>query len=141
MAKMDGNAEGCWISLILRVTIVSLLLPAGVAKFMGGLDGVVESFQATFKETWLPMFLVTLHARAVPFVEIVLPVWLLVGIRLRLAWVVTSFFMVSLAFGMLVAKQYGIAANNYLYVLICCAGLYFSQFDRLSLDGVTKQQT
>ena len=127
--------ERCWISFILRLSVASIFVAAAVPKFMGGLESVVSSFQAAFKDTWLPMPLVVLHARILPYLEALIPVWLIVGFRLRLAWVVTTLLMVSLGFGMLVAKQGGIAADNYFYVLFCLAGLYFSQFDRWSIDA------
>ena len=78
--------EGCWISLLLRVAIASLLIGATIPKWMGGLEGTVTYFQSAFQDSWLPMGLVTLQARLTPFLEILLPLWLLVGWRLRLAW-------------------------------------------------------
>lgn len=129
------NKEGCWISLILRVAVASLLLAATIPKWMGGVEGTVSHFQALFKESWLPLPLVTLQARLVPFVELLLPIWLLVGFRLRLAWIVTCFFLVTLGFGMVVAGQYETAAHNYFYVLLSCAGLYFSRYDAFGVGG------
>ena len=127
--------ERCWISLILRIAVAVLFVAAVVPKFVGGLDSVVTGFQTLFQNSWLPMPLVILHARIVPFIEALLPIWLLVGYRLRLAWVVASLFMVTLAFGMIVAQQPTVAANNYFYLVLCLAGLYFSQFDRWSVDA------
>jgi len=31
-----------------------------------------------------------------------------------------------------------VAAGNFNYVLISCAGLYFSRFDRWSVDGISR---
>jgi uncharacterized membrane protein YphA (DoxX/SURF4 family) len=129
------NCEAAGASLILRLAIASLFFAAAFGKFSGGLDGVVGYFQSVFAETWLPMWLVTLHARVIPFIELLIPIWLILGFKLRLAWFVTGLTTVSLAFGMMVARQYDVAADNYLYVLMSVAGLYFSQFDCLSIDG------
>ena len=127
--------ERCWISLILRLAVASLFIGAVVPKFLGGVDKLDIAFQGMFKDTWLPMPLVQLHAKLVPYLEALIPIWLLVGFRLRLAWVVTSLFMVTLAFGMIVAGKGDIAASNYFYVALCLAGLYFSQFDKWSVDS------
>ena len=81
------------------------------------------------------MPLVKFHAMLVPYIEVLIPAWLLIGFRLRLGWVVTSLFLLSLAFGTLVAKQGDVAAHNYFYVMVCLAGLYFSQFDKWSVDS------
>ena len=127
--------ERCWISLILRITIALLFVAAVVPKFTGGLSSIVSGFETLFRDSWLPLPLVTLFARIVPFIELIIPIWLLVGFRLRLAWIVSSLFMVILSFGMIVAKQPAVAASNYFYVMVCLAGLYFSQFDRWSVDS------
>ncbi len=127
--------ERCWISLILRISVSALFISAVIPKYTGGFENVVTAFQGMFAKTWLPMPLVTLHARLTPFVETLIPIWLLIGFRLRFGWVFTSLFLVSLSFGMLVAGQGAIAANNFFYVALSLGGLYFSQFDRWSVDS------
>ena len=131
------NCEGCWISLVLRVAFASLFVAAVIPKWShgkAGLDSLVTNFQTLFKDTWLPRQLVTLQARLVPYIEVVIPIWLLAGFKLRFAWVFTALFLTTLAFGMMVAQSSG-AADDYFYVLIACAGIYFSQYDRTSIDS------
>ena len=141
MEKSHCHTEGCWVSLILRLAIASLFVGAVVPKFMGGIGGTVTGFQALFKGSWLPMPLVTLHARLVPWIELLLPVWLVVGYRLRYAWILAGLFLTTLGFGMIVAGKGDVAAQNFTYVLISCAGLYFSEFDGLSVDTLGKKGT
>ena len=126
------HTEGCWVSLILRLAMATLFIGAVVPKWTAPPGSLVASFEAMFKDTWLPMELVRMKARAVPWIETILPIWLILGFRLRWAWVATALFLTSLAFGMVVAKAPN-AALTYLYVLIACVGLYFSQFDKLNL--------
>ncbi len=137
MAKCAS--ENALISCILRLAIAILFGIAAYSKFAGGLENVVTNFQAMFKDTWLPMPLVTLHARLTPWIEAVIALWLLSGIKLKCAWTLTAFFTVSLAFGMLVAGQGATVANIYLYILICCAGLHFSQYDTCSIEKLGKK--
>lgn len=137
------NCEHCWISLILRIAVASLFVAAAVPKWvngLAGLQGIVDYFAATFKDSWLPGPLVAAHARVVPFIEALIPVWLILGYRLRMAWAVTALFLVTLAFGMLVTREHAVAANNFLYVMIACWGLYFSQYDCLSIDGLLRKE-
>ncbi len=141
MHSEGSRSENAWISLILRVAAASLFGVAAIGKFQGSLDQVVINFQNTFKNTWLPINLVTLHARLVPYIEAILPVWLLTGWRLKWAWILAAFFTVSLAFGMMVAQQSGVAASNYFYVLLCCAGLHFSQFDHFKIGRCCKNNS
>lgn len=144
MNAIESNEKdvGRWVSLVLRLAIGSLFLSAAVGKLSGGLAsirGTVGYFQATFAETWLPPALVTMHGWLTPFVEALIAVWLIVGYRLRIGWILTCLFAISLAFGMAVAKKHDVAANNYGYVLICAAGLYCSRYDRFSVDGLLKR--
>jgi len=140
MSTGKTNCEACAISLILRLAIASLFIAAVVPKYMAGFESLVTNFENTFKASWLPMPLVMLQARLLPYVETLIPLWLLAGYRLRLGWFVTALFLISLAFGMLVLQQGAVAASSYFYVLLACAGLYFSPFDRLSVDGLLKKK-
>lgn len=131
------ESVGSLVSLLLRLAVFSLFFAACVGKLKGGMTsvrGVVGFFQQTFAQTWLPMGLVTLHAYMTPFMEALISLWLLTGYRLRVGWTVTTLFMISLAFGMSVAGKIDTAAHNFNYVLICCAGLYFSRFDRYNAE-------
>ena len=122
------HVEEGWISIILRVAIGMLFAVAASYKFIGGIATTVQMFEGMFKETWLPMARVTPYAYAIAYVEALIAVWLLSGYKLRLAWVFTSFVLISLAFGLTVAKQS--SADIFIYLLIACAGIYVSRYDR-----------
>ena len=131
----EHTTEKALVSLILRVAIASLFIGAAVPKWMGPAGATAAAFEGLFKETWLPLILVKLHGRLVPWIEAVIPLWLLLGFRLRAAWTFTALFLVSLAFGMIVAQKGDVAASNFVYVMIACAGLYFSPFDRFGIEA------
>jgi len=128
---------GQWASLVLRLAVGSLFFAAAVRKLQGGMETIQKTvgfFQTTFENTWLPAKLVSIHAYATPFVEALIVIWLISGFRLTAAWVFTTLFTTSLAFGMSVAGKFDTAADNYTYVLICCAGLLLSRYDRFRVD-------
>jgi len=132
-----GYSKECWISIILRLAMVTLFGVAAANKFLGGLAGVVMHITGMFKDTWLPVPLVSLYARLLPWAEAAIAIWLLLGVRLKEAWIFTALVLVSLAFGMIVAKQP--AADNYFYVLMACAGLYFSSYDKWNVNNWKKK--
>ena len=132
-------SKECWISFILRIAIASLFAVAAAGKFIGGIDGVVASFTSMFKDTFLPSPLVALYARVIPWVEAAIAIWLILGVRLKEAWIFTAFTLISLAFGMVVARQGTTASENYVYVLIACVGLYFSEFDKCTFGRKGKR--
>ena len=126
-----------WISFILRMAFVSLFAVASAGKFVGGLNAVAAQFSEMFKGTFLPLPLVILYARLIPFLEAIIAIWLLMGIRLKEAWIFTAIILISLAFGLVIGRQN--AADNYMYVLIACVGLYFSEFDTCNVGRLIKK--
>ncbi len=100
-----------------------------MGKFTMGLGNMAGMIIGMFKNTFLPVWLVAPYAYGIAFAEALIAVWLLVGVKLRAAWIFTAFVLISLAFGMVVVKQATTASENYIYVLMACAGLYFSRYD------------
>ena len=120
-------SEEQWISGILRLAMASLFLAAAVGKFLGGLGTTAGGIEGMFQSTWLPHTLVSVYARLLPFAELLVPVWLISGTKLREAWAFTALLLVSLGFGLSVAKQP--STDCYMLALLSCVGLYFSRFD------------
>jgi len=143
MSNNNKQNEASWISLILRIAMATLFAVASINKFSGGLSGVESYFQTLFEPTWLPLPMVAIHARIIPFIEGFIAVWLLTGLYLKFAWIFTGFVTISLALGMVVVAKYDVAANNYFYVFLCCVGLYFCPLDRWGLNRVkvTEEQS
>jgi len=132
----DKEKGAAWASLILRLAMGSLFIASAVSKLSGGFDNleeVVAVYQKPFTQTWLPARLVMIHLYLTPFIESLLPVWLFLGLRLRWAWIVTCLYLMTLAFGKVVAQDYLTAAHNYNYVFIAAVGLYLSSYDRFNL--------
>ncbi len=129
------NCELTWISYILRLAMASLFFVAGVNKFVAGLGNSAQYMTAMFSKTWLPTLLVAPYVYLLPFIEVLVAVWLLSGQKLKEAWIATALLLVSLAFGMAVAQQYAVAASNYVYVVIACLGIYVSKYDRCALGS------
>ena len=124
-----------WVSLILRIAMASMFAVASLMKFTMGLENAAAYIVDMFKDTFLPVGLVSIYAHVIPFVEAAITLWLLIGVRLREAWIFTAFVMISLAFGMVVTKQFGTASSNYFYVAMACMGIYLSRYDHCALGS------
>jgi len=129
------SKESC-ISFILRLAMASLFALAALNKFMGGLNNVVTEFTTMFQASWLPAVLVGLFARLLPWLEAVIAIWLLLGVRLKEAWSFTAFTLIALSFGLIVLHQS--VADMYVYILIACVGLYFSDQDTCNVKNIGK---
>lgn len=130
------------ISLMMRLLVASLFLGAALIKVEGGISGTVAYYSSLFENSLMPMFLVRIHASVVMIAEFFLGIWLISGIKLRGAWISSTLFLMSLAFGMMIIKKFDVAADNYVYVFISCIGLILSQFDTctFSLKGKSNHE-
>ena len=127
--------------LLLRLFLGLLFVVAFVGKLKGETgyslanlnivsQGILENFD---KNTFLPRILLLPYCYALPWVEIIVGVALLLGIKTQCALTVFGFTMVSLAFGMLLVKQTDVAANNSIYLFLGVFALYLSPYNRFSL--------
>ncbi len=94
----------------------------------------VATTQAQFAETWLPMWLVTLEARLIPGVEVVVGALLLVGYKTRWAIVAAMILMYTLVFGMIILQNWEIVARHLIYALCFYVLLHNIEFNAQSLD-------
>ena len=130
-----NHPEQCWISLILRVAVASIFAVAAYGKFSVGLGNYATNMAGMFKDTILPGWLLVPYINVLPFAESLIVIWLLVGVKLRWAWVFTACVLLTLGFGMLVVKQGATASENYIYMMMACLGIYLSKYDGCSLFG------
>ena len=133
----ECTKEG-WISFILRIAMAALFAVAAAGKFMGGLDNTVAHITEMFQSSWLPASLVGLYAQLLPWVEALIAIWLITGIRLKEAWIFTAAVLISLAFGLMVAHEPTVSAV-YIYILVACAGLFFSSHDTCTIEKWVKK--
>ena len=122
-----NNPEQSWISIILRVAVALMFVVAAIGKLVD-FNGYVAMTTGMFKDTILPGWLLTPYIYVLPFAEALIPVWLLVGFKLRAAWIYTAVVLTSLMFGLLIAKQN--VADMFLFILVACVGLYMSKYDK-----------
>lgn len=119
-----------WVSVFLRASLSSLFLSAAITKLPGGISGTVKYYSELFAHSLLPGFMVTAHATAITWVELILAAWLASGYRLAVAWKAAAAVLLSLAVGMIFAGKTSVASENYGYVALALGGLLTSPFDR-----------
>lgn len=134
MINKEHPEQSC-VSLILRVAVASIFAVAAFGKFAGGLGNYAALMTTMFKDTFLPGWLLAPYINVLPFAEVLIVLWLLSGVKLRKAWAFTACVLLTLAFGMLVARQGTVAFENYVYMLMACLGLYLSKYDGCSVLG------
>ena len=119
---------------LFRVFMAINMFWHGAVRVGPASSAFVEATQAQFAETWLPMWLVTLEARLIPGVEVVVGVLLLVGYKTRWAIVAAMILMYTLVFGMIILQNWEIVARHLIYALSLYVLLHNLEFNAHSLD-------
>ena len=120
------------VSLVLRLSFASLFGVAAINKFVAGPEALHAQFEKMFANSWIPMSLVHLQGAIVPYIELALVVWLVFGVALRTAWLVSALFLMSLAIGLAAINNYAGAGQDYMYVFVCLIGLVIADSDEIN---------
>ena len=91
--------------------------------------------QGVFAETWLPEWLVTLEARLIPGVEIIIGVLLILGFKTRLAVILAFGLLATLVFGMNIVQDWEIVSRHVIYVIAFYLLMHNMEFNQYSIDA------
>jgi thiosulfate dehydrogenase [quinone] large subunit len=91
--------------------------------------------QGVFADSWLPGWLVTLEARLIPGVEIIIGVMLLLGLKTRLALIAAFVLMATLVFGMNVVQNWELVSRHLIYVIAFYLLLTNLEYNEFSMDA------
>lgn len=126
----DVNAGKSMGLALLRWGLGLRLLVSGVSK-IGDLGGFVNGYLLpVFKETILPGWMVAPYGYALPPVELLLGMLLILGTFRNLSLLVTGLTFLSLAFGQMLLKQHDTVLSILLYLFMTTVLLYLGEHDR-----------
>lgn len=113
---MDGKSAGLAVG---RWALGVLFFFAGLGKIMGGVGGFVNGYLVpAYSETFLPGPLVTAYGYALPWVELLLGLGLILGICRNCVLFTTALTLISLAFGKMLVQDHATVANIFIYIVL-----------------------
>jgi thiosulfate dehydrogenase (quinone) large subunit len=124
------DARACAVALA-RWVIGVVLLFAGIAK-LPNVGGFVTQMTSMFEKTWLPKALLVPYAYALPFAEVALGAFLLLGIARNAVLFVAGLLFITLTFGQLLLGQ-PIVFQNMMYTVVTAAILFAESYDQCVL--------
>lgn len=130
--KMAG-LDHALAHLLLRLGLGMNFLMHGISR-LPDLSGFAAHLEKTMARSWLPLPLVTAAGYTIPFVELVVGGLLLAGLFLRTTLVLGAIFMIGLTFGICLAQNWTVAAEQLIYLAIFAALLATVRQDRYSID-------
>ena len=129
--------------LMVRVGIGTNLFFHGLVR-IPKLTGFVQGMESQFAETLLPGFMVTPMAYAIPFVELILGIMLLLGVKTRAALVGAAVQMLVLIVGCCFLESWG-PINSQMFLLalsaLLVANLHLNRFAITSDTMAAKMAT
>jgi len=137
-----NNDRSAVIVLVLRCFMgFALFLPLGIDKiaaFPGSSAGIVESHRETILGIAPSLPLLYLFSYALPFLETLGGLALLVGWQTRRAFLVMAGLLVVLSFGTTLGGRVGTTANNLVFLGACLWGYLLADADRYGLSAWRK---
>ena len=125
-------SNATWITLLIRFSMGIIFFAHGLGKvttFPESPEGIIEGFA----ETWLPNFVVAPFAYGLPFVELLIGLFLLFGYKYLPTLMATGIVLAILSFGKVVQGQPQGVAQNLTYLLVVAVGIYFADSNRWKL--------
>lgn len=135
--KLTNEALG---HALLRIGLGLDFLAHGLAR-IGGLSAFAESMKGMFAKSGLPEPLVVITAYAIPPVELVVGVGILLGWFLRPALVIAGAEMWVLLFGTNLVQKWDIAGIQLIYLFLLALLTASLRYDALSIDGFRRRQS
>ena len=128
--------EISFATLVLRLCIGVLLTFAAINKF--AMEGPISAWAAgavsAYDTTYMPRMLVTPFVYALPYVELMLGVLLIIGLYTRASLALASIVFVGITMGTVVKGDYNAATNGAIYVMLSVFSYLLSRWNTFSLD-------
>ncbi len=139
MNMLNTTATGQSMGLALvRWGLGLRLLVSGAAK-VTDLGGFVNGYiLPAFAKTILPDWMLIPYAYALPIVELLLGVLLIIGLFRALTLFISGLTFLSLAFGQMLLKQHAAVLDILLYLGMTAALLCLGDYDRWVLPGAKR---
>jgi thiosulfate dehydrogenase [quinone] large subunit len=125
---------------VLAYTMFRLFM--GLNMFMHGAVRLGANYQVfiawtqgVFAESWLPEWLVTLEARLIPGIEIIIGVMLLLGLKTRVALVAAFALMATLVFGMIIVQDWELVSRHLIYAIALYLLMHNMEYNEYSIDA------
>ncbi|HEY0306988.1 MAG TPA: DoxX family membrane protein [Acidobacteriaceae bacterium] len=133
-SDLQGDTNRALAVGLLRVALGVNMLGHGGTRILHGVAGFAGQTAEHLSGTILPHAVTWGFALAIPFIEAVLGVLLILGLWRRVVLVAGSAFVMMLTVGVTLNQEWAIAGQQLLYSAVFAALLFGLQWDRFALD-------
>jgi thiosulfate dehydrogenase [quinone] large subunit len=126
--------------LLLRATLGTNIFIHGLSRILAGPSHFADALVPAFQHTHLPLGFVRLFALALPWVESIVGLLVLVGIRTRFALVAGSLLILTLTFGATLNQDWESAGLQLIYATVYASLLAFRNHNTFSVDELLQSK-
>lgn len=110
-------------SSLLRYALGILMLFAGLGKFQMGIDMVATSTAAGYSATILPVAVAKYFMYVLPFIEVILGIWLISGLMKKYSFRAIGVLFLILIVGLFLKGDMNTVNQIFVYLLVTSAGI------------------
>jgi thiosulfate dehydrogenase (quinone) large subunit len=121
---------------VLRLTLGLAMFMHGLGRLIAGIDSFARPTIAEFAHVALPHGLVVVTTYAIPYLEVVIGLPILLGLLTRWALLGNAALFALLIFGSGMRQNWGGVFTQLMYTLIVSLLLFGSGLNAVSLDGL-----
>jgi len=121
--------------LLLRLTLGINIFMHGLARILAGLSPFAAEMVKQFASTSMPPNFVHAFAIALPWSELFIGLFILLGLWTRTALALGALEIVVLTFGISLTQNWSVAGLQLIYAVVYAILLAFGEYNRWSLDG------
>jgi thiosulfate dehydrogenase (quinone) large subunit len=134
------NKDAALAYLFLRATLGVNIFFHGLSRILAGPAAFAATLVQQFHATPLPSGMVSAFAHALPWVEAVIGLLLLLGAATRLALCAGALLILVLTFGSTLHQDWDVAGLQLIYAAVYAALLAFRDNNAFSVDGAWRQR-
>lgn len=124
------------VVLLARLYLGGIFLLGGAGKiFKQGPGAFVGYLHKGFGSTVLPELFITSFGYALPFVELIVGITLILGLYRRASFTVAALLCMVLSQGQFMIQEYATAAHNGIYFLVALVGLALVARPTFAIDS------
>jgi thiosulfate dehydrogenase [quinone] large subunit len=133
---VNPNSTGRELAyLFLRLTLGINIFMHGLARIVSGLSPFADGMVKQFASTSMPPTFVHAFATALPWSELFIGLFILIGLWTRTALALGALEIVVLTFGISFTQNWSVAGLQLIYAIVYAILLAFGEYDRWSIDG------
>lgn len=138
MATAESQRDGAYAYLLLRLTIGLNICIHGISRLLAGPASFAHSLVSSFQKTPLPAWSILAFGLSLPWLETILGLLLLLGLRTRVALIAGSLLLMVLTFGSTLRQDWESAGLQLIYASVYAALLALRSRNVYSLDALLR---